>query len=119
MIQDEVKALPDPHPAAIRKGRPLRVLHAPWNVAGQSAQLAAAERALGADSRCVVIKETARGFPADEVLSPPNASILQREGVRWRLLWRAMHWADVVHFSFGQSCLVPNMYPDLSQIKKI
>ncbi|MEY4999470.1 MAG: hypothetical protein RIS00_1514 [Pseudomonadota bacterium] len=94
----------------------MRVLHAPWNVAGQSAQLAAAERALGADSRCVVIKETARGFPADEVLSPPNASILQREGVRWRLLWRAMHWADVVHFSFGQSCLVPNMYPDLSQI---
>jgi hypothetical protein len=105
-----------PHPAAIHRARPLRVLHAPWNVAGQSAQLAAAERALGADSRCVVIEETAKGFPADEVLAPSNASILQREGHRWRLLWRAMHWADVVHFSFGQSCLVPNIFPDLSQI---
>lgn len=106
-----------PHPAALRDGRPLRVLHCPWNVAGQSAQLASAEQALGADSRCVVLEETAKGFPADEVLAPANPSIIERERARWRLLWRAMRWADVVHFSFGQSCLVPNAYPDLSQIK--
>ncbi len=104
------------HPAAQRGERALRVLHCPWNVAGQSAQLAAAERALGADSRCVVIEETAKGFPADEVLAPANPSILQRERARWRLLSRAILWADVVHFSFGQSCLVPNAFPDLSQI---
>jgi hypothetical protein len=104
------------HPAAMRGTRPLRVLHCPWNVAGQSAQLAAAERALGADSRCVVIEETAIGFPADEVLAPANPSVLEREAARWRLLWRAMVWADVVHFSFGQSCLVPNAFPDLGRI---
>lgn len=104
------------HPAAMRGARPLRVLHCPWNVAGQSAQLAAAERALGADSRCVAIEETAVGFSADEVLASRTPSILQREIARWRLMWRAMSWADVVHFSFGQSCLVPNAYPDLGNI---
>lgn len=107
---------PGPHPAAQRGARPLRVLHCPWNVAGQSAQLAAAERALGADSRCVVIEEAAKGFAADEVLASANPSIVQRECARWRLLSRAILWADVVHFSFGQSCLVPNAFPDLSKI---
>lgn len=96
--------------------RPLRVLHCPWNVAGQSAQLAAAERSLGADSRCVVIEETALGFPADEVLAPPNPSITARERARWRLLFRAISWADVVHFAFGQSCLVPHAFPSLRQV---
>lgn len=94
----------------------MRILHCPWNVAGQSAQLAAAERALGADSRCVVIEETAKGFFADETLTPPKPSIPQRETARWRLLWQAIRWADVVHFSFGQSCLVPNAFPGLGRI---
>lgn len=97
--------------------RPLRILHCPWNVAGQSAQLAAAERALGADSRCVVIEETAQGFPADEVLAAPDPSIGARERARWRLLFRAISWADVVHFSFGQSCLVPHAFPSLGLVK--
>ena len=96
-----------------RAGRPLRVLHCPWNVAGQSAQLAAAQRELGADSRCVVLEEAALGFPADEVLAPPAPSITAREKARWHLLFRAIGWADVVHFSFGQSCLVPHAYPSL------
>lgn len=97
--------------------RPLRVLHCPWNVAGQSAQLAAAERALGADSRCVVIEETAQGFPADEALARPKAGIIARETARWRLLWRAVRWADVVHFSFGQSCLVPHAFPGWDTVR--
>lgn len=105
-----------PHPAAILGHRPIRILHCPWNIAGQSAQLAAAERSLGADSRCVVLEETAKGFPADEVLAPAGARIISREIARWRLLWRAMRWADVVHFSFGQSCLTPNAYPGFDEI---
>lgn len=104
------------HPSVMRGARPVRILHCPWNVAGQSAQLAAAERALGADSRCIAIEETAHGFPADEVLCAPNPTILQRESARWRLLTQAVRWADVVHFSFGQSCLVPNACPDLAKL---
>lgn len=97
----------------VRAGRPQRILHCPWNVAGQSALLAAAQRELGADSRCVVLEETALGFSADEVIAPPRPSVVAREKARWCLLFRAMQWADVVHFSFGQSCLVPNAYPSL------
>lgn len=103
--------------SAAMTGRPLRVLHAPWNVAGQSAQLAAAERALGAESRCVVLAETGRGFPADECLTAPGGGLVQMEIARWRLLWRAMRWADVVHFSFGQSCLVPNAWPGFAGVR--
>jgi hypothetical protein len=104
------------HGSAMHQGRPLRVLHCPWNVAGQSAQLAAAERALGADSRCVVVEETASGFPADEPLTRKGDGLVQRELARWRLLWRAMAWADVVHFSFGQSCLVPHAFPGFADV---
>jgi len=104
-------------PVPMTGERPLRVLHCPWNVAGQSAQLAVAQRELGADSRCVVLEETALGFPADEVLAPPAPSITARENARWRLLYRAMRWADVVHFSFGQSCLVPHAYPSLRAVQ--
>ncbi|MGX5735317.1 hypothetical protein [Bosea thiooxidans] len=71
---------------------------------------------MGADSRCIVIEETAQGFPADEVLAPPKPSITAREKARWRLLFRAISWADVVHFSFGQSCLVPHAFPSLRQV---
>jgi len=94
--------------------RALRVLHCPWNVAGQSATLAAAERERGFDSRCIVLRETGHGFPADESLTRPNDNLITIEVARYRLLWRALVWADVVHFSFGQSCLVPNAFPGLS-----
>lgn len=97
--------------------RALRVLHCPWNVAGHSAGLAAAERALGAESICVALDETAKGFPADERLCSPNASRTAREMARWRLLLRAVRWADVVHFSFGQSCLTPHAFPGFTDVR--
>jgi hypothetical protein len=93
---------------------PLRILHCPWNIAGQSASLASAERELGADSRCIVLQETGRGFPADEFLTRPGDSLVMVGTARYRLLWRAMKWADVVHFNFGQSCLVPHAFPSLT-----
>lgn len=96
--------------------RALRVLHCPWNVAGHSAGLAAAERSLGADSLCVALDETAKGFPADERLCPPGAGRMTREIARFRLLSRAMRWADVVHFSFGQSCLTSHAFPGFSDV---
>jgi glycosyltransferase involved in cell wall biosynthesis len=58
-----------------------------------------------------VLDETGQGFPADERLSPVGAGLIRREMARWQLVWRAVRWADVVHFSFGQSCLVPHAYP--------
>jgi hypothetical protein len=101
---------------ASRNGRPLRVLHCPWNIAGNPASLAAAERELGADSRCVVLHDDGARFPADECFAPADARFLRQEVDRYRLLWRAITWADVVHFSFGQSCLVPDAFPDLRSL---
>lgn len=96
----------------VARQRPLRVLHCPWNIAGHSAMLAAAERRLGLDSRCVAVFETAQGFPADQAMTHPAAGRLALEAARWRLFWRAIRWADVVHFTFGQSILVPHAFPD-------
>lgn len=91
--------------------RPLRVLHCPWNLAGQQAPLAAAERRLGLDSRNVVLFEKLSGFPSDEALASQGKRA-QIELARFRLLWRAMTWADVIHFSFGQSILLPHPFPE-------
>jgi hypothetical protein len=100
--------VPDPR-------RPLRVLHSPWNVAGQPAGLAAGERELGLDSRSVVI-QSAVGFRADESLAEPGSGFLATELARYRLFWRALRWADIVHFYFGQSCLVPDAFPGFTDL---
>lgn len=97
-------------------GRPLRVLHCPLNVVGQSAALAAAQRELGAEARCIVIEESGHGVRADACLTRPGDGLVAREIARYRILWQAMRWADVVHFGFGQSCLVPNAFPGFSDL---
>jgi hypothetical protein len=94
-------------------GRPLRILHCPWNLGGNAAQLARAERALGLDSRLVTLGPDTFGFAADETLTTKRSSLPARELARYRLLWRALRWADVVHFNFGQTLLMPQLAPDI------
>jgi hypothetical protein len=65
----------------------LRVLHAPFAVAGNAPMLAEAERELGLDSECIVLE----------------GSGARRELERWRLVLRALRQADVVHFNFGST----------------
>lgn len=98
------------------RGSPLRILHCPLNVVGQSAALAAAQRELGADARCIVIEESGHGMRADACLTQPGDGLVAREIARYRILWQAMRWADVVHFGFGQSCLVPNAFPGFGDL---
>jgi glycosyltransferase involved in cell wall biosynthesis len=74
----------------------LRVLHAPFDVAGNASTLAQAERELGLDSACVVL--AGRGP--------------WRELERWRLLVRALRHFDVVHFNFG-STFLPRWWPSV------
>ena len=93
--------------------RPIRILHAPWNIGGQASMLAHFERELGLDSRAVVLRDHETGFPADEALTGKDARGLTVEKARWTLLMRAIWWADVVHLNFGQSILVPEPYPDV------
>jgi glycosyltransferase involved in cell wall biosynthesis len=74
----------------------LRVLHAPFDVAGNASSLARAERELGLESECVVLGGRGPG----------------RELERWRMLVRALRRFDVVHFNFG-STFLPRWWPSV------
>jgi glycosyltransferase involved in cell wall biosynthesis len=74
----------------------LRVLHAPFDVAGNASTLAQAERELGLESESVVLG--GRGP--------------MRELERWRMLVRALRRFDVVHFNFG-STFLPRWWPSV------
>jgi glycosyltransferase involved in cell wall biosynthesis len=82
---------------------PLRVLHCPDVVGGNSAALAAAERELGLESTTVVLRPSPYGYPVDEVVWADGDGVLVRELKRWRLLRRALRDFDVVHFNFGST----------------
>ena len=90
-----------------QKNRALRVLHCPLLVGCNAPTLAIGERALGIDSRAYALQVNAAfdaTFAGDAiVLSALQDSLLKREWKRWRLLWKACTWADVVHFNFGTS----------------
>lgn len=95
--------------------RPLRVLHCPWNVAGNPAGLARAERELGLESRSVQLTAGGRyQFDADHTLFPPGMPLAAQERFRWRLLWQAIREYDVIHFNFGESILMGRTCPGLS-----
>ena len=85
--------------------RPLRVLHCPSLIGGNPGQLARAERELGLDSRAVALIPSPYAFEADEILAPAGAGFARRESARLGLLWRALRWADVVHFNFGSTVM--------------
>jgi glycosyltransferase involved in cell wall biosynthesis len=94
--------------------RPIRVLHAPVNIAAHPATLARFERKLGFDSRAIVLRADAN-FPADAAMAPADARVRVVEAGRWRLLWHALQWADVVHLYFGKSLLVSDPSPSLAK----
>jgi hypothetical protein len=99
--------------------RPLRVLHCPTNVGGHPAVLAAAERAIGLDSRAVEFHGHPLGYPIDERLWDPGDGLLTRERKRWRFIRRALRDFDAVHFNFGRTMLPerhPLTSPDLKKL---
>jgi hypothetical protein len=104
--------MPDRSGAATPIGsRRVRVLHCPFNIGGHASGLAAAERKLGFDARSVTLSDEGYGFAADEALSMRRKGRIAVEIARIRLIWRAIAWADVVHFYFGQTCLTPHPNP--------
>lgn len=91
----------------------LRVLHCPWNIAGNPAALAHFERMIGCDSYNVSLRRMPYGFSGDEVLFTPELGPWEEEGRRLQLLRRAVRDFDVVHFNFGQTILQYTMIPRL------
>jgi len=93
----------------VNPGRPIRVLHCPASVGGNPQGLARAERELGLRSRSVVFHPSKFRYPVDEVLCPPAARPAAmaacRELSRFRLFWKALREADVIHFNFGETTM--------------
>jgi glycosyltransferase involved in cell wall biosynthesis len=79
-------------------------------VGGHAAGLAAAERALGLESRTLVFTPSQFGYPVDEVVWDTKDRPLVLELKRWRLLARALREFDVIHFNFG-STIAPQRIP--------
>ena len=90
-------------------GRPIRVLHCPSSVGGNPQGLARAERELGLRSRSVVFHPSKFRYPVEEVLCPPTrhpaATAVCRELSRYRLFWKTLREADVIHFNFGETTM--------------
>jgi hypothetical protein len=86
----------------------LKILHVPVDLGGHPYALARAQRELGHDAQCFSLAWSSLGFNGDECLDVPlgrPGRLLRREIGRWRLLWRSLAWADVVHCHFGQSLM--------------
>jgi hypothetical protein len=83
--------------------RPARILHAPWNVAGNPIGLSRAERELGFRSKLLVIGEHPFGYESDIDLG--LAGRMDRRAILKRGLWvlRLLPAYDVFHYNFGES----------------
>jgi hypothetical protein len=92
----------------------LRVLHCPWNIGGQAASLAAAEREIGLSSMSVAWRAGSYGFQPDEILVSADARVFAREAARFGLLKRALSDADVVHFNWGET-IFPTVPPGVAK----
>lgn len=89
-----------------------RVLHCPYNFAGNASNLVRAEKMVGLDSRCAVIEKTSFNYSFDEYFGSSNFFI--REIKRWCLFIKVLLKYDIIHFNAGHSLM-----PDWSQIREI
>ena len=81
---------------------PLRILHAPVNVAGQAGDVVAALRRRGQDAQLWLRGADAFGRPADRLLDAP----LDDDTATLQYIREAAERFDVLHFHFGRT-LVP------------
>ncbi len=91
--------------------RPLRVLHCPDMVGGNSQILRATERELGVDSWAVSFRTSKYQYATDEVLWRDSDSRLLCEAKRWRMLARALWHFDIIHFNFGKTLFPEPAFP--------
>ncbi len=86
----------------------MKVLHLPFNIASQLAITVCAQRALGVEARGLARNfsniQDHSGIETVEWLGKPRPAARLWRGVRWRLrLARAMAWADVIHWHWGDT----------------
>ena len=85
-------------------GAPLRILHAPRNIANQAGYAAAGLRRLGHHVEVWEDRPSAFGFPADRVLDYES----REPRVAWDAVLEALDRFDILHFHFGMTLLPPD-----------
>lgn len=95
-----------PHPLALHHGRPLRVLHGTYEIAGQGMMLARALREHGCDARALAYRVDWDGRVPDIVvdLDRRPGDVLKGLAMAGAFARWAAHF-DVFHFHFGTSFL--------------
>ncbi len=84
----------------------MRILHAPLDVGGHAAGLAAAERELGHQSDVAVFAPGPFGYEVDiDMRAGANVALPLRFAKRARFLRQALRRYDIFHFNFGQTLL--------------
>lgn len=94
----------------------MRILHLPLDLGGHARALAAAQRAEGHEAVSVALDWSPLGFNGDEARGPPPGApgwLLRREIERWKLLWRGLRWAEVIHCHFGRTLGSVVAFPQL------
>src|SRR5262245_21167214 len=92
-------------PALNSGPRRYRVVHAPYDVGGNSYYLAKAQREFGFDARTMVYFKQWFGFPADRVLGVKAGGNPLLYPRWWRAMVDVALNCDVLHFNFGGSFL--------------
>ncbi len=87
-----------------RRGAPLRILHAPRNVANQAGYAAAALRRLGHEVEVWEDRPSVFAFPADRVLDYGARD----PRVAWDAVREAIDRFDILHFHFGRTLVPPD-----------
>lgn len=89
--------------AKINRLRQMRVLHTPTITGGNAPGIAAAERAEGIQSDCVIFTESPMAYPGKVVLFAETDNFFIREWKRYRFFFHAVRKYDVFHFNYGES----------------
>jgi hypothetical protein len=90
-----------------RRPRPPRVLHVPYNIAGNASGLSEGLRSLGWDSTVWTLMEDPYGFSGDRTWWDSSTPMLIRELRRLKAIIQAAYGFDVIHYNFGTTIAQP------------
>jgi glycosyltransferase involved in cell wall biosynthesis len=83
----------------------LKVLHLPTSVGGNAWGLAQGERALGLDSKVLVLNQTWTNYPDDMNLNLQNIYKLEKYKKLALTFWKIRNQYDIFHFNYGSSLI--------------
>lgn len=83
----------------------MKVLHAPFNIAGQATLISRAQRSLGIESDVLIFDDNAFHYEYDINLQLSKKNTPQRILTYLKCLYQTLKKYDILHFHFGRSLL--------------